>query len=96
MIDTWYAQAALTKLDRAIGFPRDEEISALIVAVEGEIESIKCEETHCDDEHGDLIDPSPARRYIQAKLNRIKMGVYDEERDGNLLTVLEEIERILR
>lgn len=27
---------------------------------------------------------------------RILLGTYDEERDGDLLTVLEEIERILR
>lgn len=30
------------------------------------------------------------------KIHLIRLGVYDEERDGNLLTVLEEIERILR
>lgn len=33
---------------------------------------------------------------VQTRINRIKMGTYDEQRDGNLLEVLEEIERILR
>lgn len=33
---------------------------------------------------------------VEEKLARIRLGVYDEERDGNLLTVLEEIEGILR
>lgn len=33
---------------------------------------------------------------VQNKISRIKLGVYDEERDGDLLAVLEEIERILR
>lgn len=39
---------------------------------------------------------SYARRYIRDKVSRIRRGVYDEPRDGNLLEVLEEIERILR
>lgn len=30
------------------------------------------------------------------KLARIRLGVYDEDLDGDLKTVLEEIERILR
>jgi len=96
MIDTWRAQAALTRLDKAIGFPRDEEVSVYLSEVEGEIEDIACEEEHCDDEHGDLIEPEPAQRYIRAKLSRIKLGLYREDHDGDLLTVLEEIERILR
>lgn len=33
---------------------------------------------------------------VQDRITRIKMGTYDEQRDGNLLEVLEEIERILR
>lgn len=96
MIDTWGAQVALTRLDSAIGFPRDEDISKYISAVEAEIEDIECEEEHCEDKHGDLIEPGPARKYVYRKLGRIRLGVYDEERDGDLLAVLEEIERILR
>lgn len=34
--------------------------------------------------------------YIDRVKERIKLGVYSEERDGDLLAVLEEIERILR
>lgn len=33
---------------------------------------------------------------VQGKIGRIKMGTHDEQRDGNLIEVLEEIERILR
>lgn len=34
--------------------------------------------------------------YIDRVKERIKIGNWDEERDGDLLAVLEEIERILR
>lgn len=96
MIDTWRAQAALTRLDKALGFPRDRDVSQAIAEVESEIEDIECEEEHCDDEHGNLVDPEPAQRYIHAKLSRIKLGLYRADHDGDLLTVLEEIERILQ
>lgn len=44
----------------------------------------------------DLIDLTyGVGEFVEAKLSRIKLGVYDEERDGDLLAVLEEIERIL-
>ena len=33
---------------------------------------------------------------VREKLARILLGVYDEDLDGDLKTVLEEIERILR
>lgn len=33
---------------------------------------------------------------VQDKIAALRIGVYSEERDGDLLTVLEEIERILR
>jgi hypothetical protein len=96
MIDTWRAQAALTRLDKALGFPRDRDVSRAIAEVETEIEALECEDEHCDDEHEDLIEPGPAQRYIHAKLSRIRLGLYRAEHDGDLLTVLEEIERILR
>ncbi|QOC59385.1 hypothetical protein SEA_LIFES_59 [Microbacterium phage Lifes] len=96
MIDTWRAQSALTRLDRAIGFPRDEDVSKYLSEVEYEIGALECEEEHCDDEHGDLIDPVGARSYIRAKLSRIRLGIYSEERDGSLLEVLEEIEGMIR
>lgn len=34
--------------------------------------------------------------YVTSKVARLRLGVYDESREGDLLTVLEEIERILR
>lgn len=96
MIDTWRAQAALTRLDKAVGFPRDEDISKLISEVEYEIEDIECGEEHCDDSHGDLIEPGPIDRLVGRKLARIRLGVYSEEQDGSVQEILEEIERILR
>lgn len=96
MIDTWRASAALTRLDKAIGYPRSDEVSKIIDDIEYEIQALECEEEHCDDEHGDLIEPGPAQRYIYAKLSRIRLGLYRGDHDGDLLTVLEEIERTLR
>lgn len=34
--------------------------------------------------------------YVTSKVARLRLGVYDESREGDLLSVLEEIERILR
>lgn len=96
MIDTWRAVTALTRLDKALGYPRDNEVSKIIDDVEYEIETLECEADHCEDEHGDLIEAESSRRYIHAKLSRIRLGLYREDHDGDLLTVLEEIERILR
>lgn len=34
--------------------------------------------------------------YVQDKIVRIKIGVYDEDREGDILAVLEEIEGMIR
>lgn len=34
--------------------------------------------------------------FVFSRIDRIRLGVYSEEHDGDLLTVLEGIERILR
>lgn len=57
--------------------------------------STDCEEEHCYD-HELPHAPHPALPMVDVLIGRIKLGVYDEERDGDLLVVLEEIERILR
>lgn len=45
----------------------------------------------------DLVDLAyEVGEVVQGKISRIKLGVYDEARDGDLLIVLEEIERLLR
>lgn len=57
--------------------------------------STDCEEEHYYDHelpHG----PHPALPTVDELIVKIRMGVYNEQRDGNLLEVLEEIERILR
>lgn len=96
MIDTWYAESTLSRLDLAIGFPRDEGVSDLIDELHHEISSLDCGEEHCEDSHGDLVDPDRAERYLRDKLSRVKLGLYREEHDGDLRTILEEIERRLR
>ncbi|USH44519.1 hypothetical protein SEA_CASSITA_64 [Microbacterium phage Cassita] len=96
MIDNWNAIRALRNLEEQLDPYAKNLVETELANLEYEIEAMECEETHCEDEHGDLIEPGNARRYVYAKLNRIEMGLYREEHDGNLLEVLEEIERILR
>lgn len=38
---------------------------------------------------------SRSKRFVRDKIARLRLGVYDETRDGSLLETLEEIERIL-
>lgn len=96
MIDNWNAIRALRNLEDQLDPYAKNLVETELANLEYEIEALECEETHCEDEHGDLIEPGPAQRYIRAKLSRIRLGLYREEHDGDLLTVLEEIERILR
>lgn len=96
MIDNWNAIRALRDLEKKIRPGAKVLLETELANLEYEIEALECEDQHCDDEHGNLIDPEPAQRYIRAKLSRIKLGLYREDHDGDLLTVLEEIERILR
>lgn len=45
----------------------------------------------------DLVDLAyEVGEAVQNTISRIKLGLYREDHDGDLLTVLEEIERILR
>lgn len=49
------------------------------------------------DNNGEVwVDIRKLDDYLEDLKKRIKLGVYDESRDGDLLNVLEEIERILR
>lgn len=65
------------------------------------------ENPHYYDENWDLRDVEDLRRdnweklglieeSVYSRIDRIRLGTYNEQRDGNLLEVLEEIERILR
>ena len=96
MIDNRNAIRALRNLEEQLDPYAKNLVETELVNLEYEIKALKCEEEHCDDEHGDLTEPGPSKLYIHDKLSRIKLGVYREEHDGDLLTVLEEIERILR
>ncbi len=96
MIDIWNAVRALRNLEEQLDPYAKNLVETELANLEYEIVTLECEEEHCDDEHGNLIEPGPSKRYIHAKLSRIRLGLYREEHDGDLLTVLEEIERILR
>lgn len=96
MIDNWNAIRALRNLEEQLDPYAKNLVETELANLEYEIKALECEEEHCDDEHGDLIEPGPSKLYIHAKLSRIRLGLYREEHDGDLLTVLEEIERILR
>lgn len=96
MIDNWNAIRALRNLEEQLDPYAKNLAETELANLEYEIEALECEEEHCDTDHEDLIEPGPAQRYIRAKLSRIRLGLYREEHDGDLLTVLEEIERILR
>lgn len=96
MIENWNAIRALRNLEEQLDPYAKNLVETELANLEYEIEALECEEEHCDDEHGDLIEPGPAQRYIHGKLSRIKLGLYRGDHDGDLLTVLEEIERILR
>lgn len=99
MIDTWRALAALTKLDKAIGYPRDNEISKIIDDIEYEIDAIECEEDHIRGDYEsdeDWVDVTALSGFLDRKVSKLRMGTYDVEREGDTLAVLEEIERILR
>jgi hypothetical protein len=98
MIDNWNAVRALRNLEEQLDPYAKNLVGTELANLEYEIEALECEEEHCShlDEDEDLIDPGPAQRYLRAKLSRIRLGLYREDLDGDLLTVLEEIERILR
>lgn len=94
MIDNWNAIKALRNLEEQLDPYAKNLVETELANLEYEIEALECEETHCEDEHGHLRQEH-AQRYIHAKLSRIKLGLYREDHDGDLLTVLEELERIL-
>jgi len=96
MIDNWNAIRALRNLEEQLDPYAKNLVETELANLEYEIEALGCEEEHCDDEHGNLIDPGIAQRYVHAKLGRIRLGIYSEERDGTLLEVLEEIEGMIR
>lgn len=97
MIENWNAIRALRNLEEQLDPYAKNLVETELANLEYEIEALECEEEHCSHtDEEDLIDPGPAQRYIRAKLSRIKLGLYREDHDGDLLTVLEEIERILQ
>lgn len=58
------------------------------------------QEDEIDDLRTEMLEVDRSRvtlkRYVRAKLVRIRLGIYSEERDGSLLEVLEEIEGMIR
>lgn len=61
--------------------------------------STECEKEHIRGDYEsdeDWVEVTALSEFLDRKLSKLRMGTYDEQRDGNLLEVLEEIERILR
>ena len=50
----------------------------------------------CDCERGESVDGSYAEEIVDEKLQRLRLGVYDEGLDGTLFEILEQIERSLK
>lgn len=49
----------------------------------------------CDCDRGESVDGSYAEEIVDEKLQRLRLGVYDEGLDGTLIEILELIERSL-
>lgn len=69
-----------------------ETLNREISNLEYEISEAECEEEHCYESH---VDSTGAQTVISEKLQKIRLGVYDEERHGNLRETLEELEGLL-
>ena len=54
------------------------------------------ESLSCDCERGESVDGSYAEEIVDEKLQRLRLGVYDEGLDGTLFEILEQIERSLK
>lgn len=54
------------------------------------------EELTCDCPQDEGVDGTAAKRITQEKLQRLRLGVYDEGLDGTLVEILEQIERSLK
>lgn len=61
--------------------------------------STDCEKDHIRGDYEsdeDWVEVTALSEFLERKLSKLRMGVYNAERDGNLLEVMEEIERVLR
>ena len=54
------------------------------------------EELTCDCDRVESVDGSYAEEIVGGKLQRLRLGVYDEGLDGTLFEILEQIERSLK
>ena len=54
------------------------------------------EELTCDCPQDEGVDGSYAEEIVDEKLQRLRLGVYDEGLDGTLFEILERIERSLK
>lgn len=87
------AERALEDLIREMPPEVRETLSREISNLEYEIAEIECYQDHCD--HYDMIESGPIERRVAEKLQKMRLGVYDEERHGDLRETLEELEGLL-
>ena len=98
MTDTWSLERAWWAFCEAI--PNEnwsDNLDKAADRVESEIADLEsweeeCDRDHCEDHHE--YDRA-ANRYAQDILDKIRLGVYDEDLHGSLKDVLETIERRL-
>lgn len=95
MLDNYNAINALRDLEEQLDDYTKNLTATELENLRYEIGAIECDQEHYPPSEG-LIDPAVLYAYVTSKVARLRLGVYDESREGDLLTVLEEIERILR
>ena len=98
MTDTWGIDRAWREFCEAIPDENwSDKMDKAAKRVEYEISDMEpgeeiCDKDHCEDHHE--CDRA-ASRYVWAVLDKIRLGVYDENLHGSLKDVLETIERRL-
>lgn len=96
MTDTWGLERVWQAFCEAIPDENwSDNLDKAAAKVDAEIADLEswdeeCDKDHCDDHHE--YDRA-ASQYIRAVLDKIRLGVYDEDLHGSLKDVLETIER---
>ncbi len=85
MIYTYHLESALDNLEGMI----PKQFHHYVGLVRAEIDDLECEEEHR------MAGADPISRAIRGRLQKMRLGVYDEERHGNLREMLEELEGLL-
>lgn len=95
MIDIDYLESSFDGPVAEIPVDVLELLTREVQEVREAIYAIECEKEHCEDCFEPQVDGSRAKSEVREKLAKIRMGVYDEERHGDLRATLEELEGLL-